>query len=440
MSKAENKEVNVSMERKYRPDSFENYIGNKVLKKSIEKLVREDSFPHTVIFEGLRGCGKTSMARLVAKELQCLDKKHGELSCGVCKNCVTLTEKYILQGIPNPGIIELDMTKMGNVDSARQLTEQMRNRPIYPLKKSIYILDEVQMASPEAQNSLLKITEEPKEYLHIILCTTDVDKLIPALKSRFRIFNVKRPSVEEIKDRLIYIAQREKIKYEQQALNSIINKSSRIPRVSIINFESVSKIGNVTIDNVNAIFNIISEDIYLEFFEVLERDVFDIILFLETLEDRDIEYADFLTGLTDFILDCINMKYGIKIDSYSESFYKKSRKVFSKYSHKEMFTILDTLKECLTFSRNNPNQVEMSIKLFSLRISHPDIFETKNEDEIKVELKAEDTKARLAYAKNKEQKLQESFERGMDTEATDDDILAIFENSKIVGEEPEKLW
>ena len=429
---ASDKVEKLSLERKYRPDSFANYIGNKVFKKSIEKLIRDDNFPHTVIFEGTRGCGKTSMARLVSKELQCLNKKEGELSCGVCKNCVNITEKYILKGIQNPGIIELDMTKMGNVDAARTLTEQMRNRPMYPLKRSVYILDEIQRASQEAQTSLLKITEEPKDYLYIILCTTDVDKLTPALRSRFRSFNVKRPSVDEIKERLIYIAREERIKYEQQALVAIINKSLRIPRDSIINFESVSNIGDVTRENVNAIFNLVSEDIYLEYFECLEKDIYDIIVFLETLEERDIEYQVFLNGLTNFLLDCINMKYGIKIDMYAESFYKKARKVFKKYSHKDLFNMLDLLSSSMENTRYSPNQVKMILELFSVKISHPEIFKNKMEEEITREIKKEVATSDREYNKNKEDNIKATFDRNLDKEASDADVLEIFRNSKVV--------
>jgi len=431
-------ESRISFDRKFRPSTLDDYIGNKVLKKSIKTLLVNDKFPHTVIFHGPRGCGKTSMARVASKELQCLDKTEEGLACGKCKNCSVIIDKFIGKGMAIQGVYEYDMTKLGGVDDVRELTNKMVNRPVYPMKKNVFILDEVQRISPEGQNALLKISEEPKDFLHIILCTTDVDKLIVPLRSRYRQFQVKRATVDEIREKLIEISRAERIKYEVQALNMIINKSNRIVRESIINFESVANIGDVTVENTMAVLQTISEDIYLEYFDLLGKDVYDIIYFIENLEEQDVEYQDFLQGLSKFILDCINMKYGIKLDFYSESFYKKSRKVFSKYSYKQLIDILEKLKDSMVFSYNNPNNAEMAIKLFSIKVSDSNMLELGDEEKIKDTLKKEIQLGKMEYIKGKDEEAEKLFDTG--DEISLDDLLEAFPEGAVIGDKSEKIY
>src|SRR5699024_7856124 len=154
--------------RKYRSTDFESYIGNDTLKGQLQTLLKKDKLPHTLMFHGTAGSGKTSMARILAKSMMCETPVDG-LACGECNTCKLLDEEFIqtgnqVHGIP---IYNYDIASMSTVDDMSGIVERMRRGR----GERVYILDEIQESSTRAQNALLKIAEEPVEGLYIILCT-----------------------------------------------------------------------------------------------------------------------------------------------------------------------------------------------------------------------------------------------------------------------------
>ena len=424
----------LSFDRKYRPSRISDYVGNSSLIRMIEAQVRNETLPHTILMQGPRGCGKTSMARLIAKELQCIGKKKGELSCGVCPNCTEL-DKYILQGKKINNNIEYDMTNFGGVEEIRDIVASMLNRPMYPMKKSIYILDEIQKASEASQNVLLKIAEEPKDYLYIILCTTDPEKLITPLKSRFRSFDVKRSSQDDIVNRLIYIARQESIRYDVEAIKLIASMTNGIIREAIIALEKVASCGDVTVEETLDKLQLVDYDVYIEFFDVLSKDIVSVLSFIEDLNQKGIEYQKFIKGMSRFVLDCINMRNGIRLEFYSESAYKKVRKVFKKFDDRELFLILDSIKDTITFFSSTRDFEEMAIKLFAIKINKKEWFTRDGFDIINKldgSLKTENDLTKFRYASVSKKIKESSFDNSNKTLEDYKDILNMFDNAKVV--------
>jgi len=428
------KNEKLSYDRKYRPNKITDYVGNSSLIRMIEAQIRNDTLPHTILMQGPRGCGKTSMARLIAKELQCIGKKKGELSCGVCPNCVEL-DKYILQGKKVNNNIEYDMTNFGGIEEIRNIIASMLNRPMYPMKRSVYILDEIQKASEASQNALLKIAEEPKDYLYIILCTTDPEKLIAPLKSRFRSFDVKRSSQDDVVKRLIYIARQECIRYDIEALKLITSMTNGIVREAIIALEKVASCGDVTIEETIDKLQLVDYDVYIDFFDILDKDIVSVLSFIEDLNQRGIEYQRFIKGMSRFILDCINMKNGIKLEFYSEIAYKKARKVFKKFDDRELFLILDSIKDTITFFNSTRDFEEMALKLFAIKINKKEWFSRGGLDivnKLEGSLKVENDITKLRYSSVSKKIKENSFDTSNKNIVDCNDILNMFDNARVI--------
>ena len=311
----------LSWDRKWRPDSLSAYVGNKAVVNSMTNLVRADKLPHTILLQGTRGCGKTSFARLLSKEILCINRTPEGLSCGTCPTCKETLERCIKLALPETrGVKEYNMSQMTGKDDITNLILKARERPIPPFSKLVFILDEIHRLSAAAQDAFLKLAEEPPDYVYIIMCTTDPEQLNETLLSRSRRFKIKKPTISELVERLTLIVRNEGVKYDPNALQLIAQKTARIPREAINALEHVANnAGMVTVDNVIKTMDIIADEVYIKFFEVLDKDIVDIYNYIHSLEEKDIDYSDFIKGLVEFVLDCINMKFGIKLESYQRN-------------------------------------------------------------------------------------------------------------------------
>ncbi len=197
--------------RKYRPDDFDNLVGQDAVKTILQNSIINNKIAHAYIFAGPRGTGKTSAAKIFAKIINCLDNKNGK-ACGKCINCENFAT--------NTDIIEIDAASNNGVDQIREITNNVKLAPTMS-KYKVYIIDEVHMLSQSAFNALLLTLEEPPQHVIFILATTNIESVPITILSRCQRFDFKKINNEEIVKRLEYVVKEEKIKIDAEALEEI---------------------------------------------------------------------------------------------------------------------------------------------------------------------------------------------------------------------------
>lgn len=420
-----------SFTRKYRPVDMKSYVGNSVTKKKIESMFKNKKIPQTLLLEGDRGCGKTTLARILAKNLMCGNPTEEGLACEECKSCVLMTEKFILTGETPLGlpVYEIDITKSNSKEDAAKIVETMRVKPMGN-KKKVFILDEIQRASPEAQNSYLKVSEEPGSFLYIILCTTDPEDLIDPFKSRFNSMKIRRPGVPEIVERLEEICIAENIQYDESALKLIALHQNRVPRECINKLDVISIGGKITYKDTVEELQLVSSGLYQKYFELLNRDIYEAMKFIEDLyEEHGVDWKDFLGQLADYTLDVFNMKLGMRLDKYTEEEYKAAKTVMKNYSARDIGKFLGLIEEALGM-KENPRY---ALTMLTLKMGYEDYLKPIQVSQVKEDIKNEESIAVKAYTQKKEKQLKAEAKLRMSENTTSiEDIMNMVGGSKVV--------
>ena len=201
---------------KYRPQTFDEVAGQSVIVRTLKNALANDKLAHAYLFAGPRGTGKTTMARLLAKALDC-EEGVGK-QCNHCSNCVSISEGT------HPDVIEIDAASSNGVDQVRELIEKVTYAPIKGRYK-VYIIDEVHMMTDAAFNALLKTIEEPPERVIFILCTTEPYKVLPTILSRCQRFDFGKIPEEDMEKKLIEILQKENATFDKKALRLVMKLS-----------------------------------------------------------------------------------------------------------------------------------------------------------------------------------------------------------------------
>jgi DNA polymerase-3 subunit gamma/tau len=238
--------------RKYRPQDFNSFSGQEHVIKTIQNEIKNGNIAHAYLFSGHRGTGKTSLARLFAKAINC-ENRNGFEPCNECAACRAINNGSAID------LIEIDAASNRGIDDVKSLRESIKYRPNL-LKYKVLILDEAHQLSKDAANALLKILEEPPEYVVFILATTEAHKMIATISSRCQRFDFHKLTIDEIVKKLEGIIEKEKIKIDDDALKVVALSANGSLRdaegilTQIINFSGED---HVKLENVKAIYLLI---------------------------------------------------------------------------------------------------------------------------------------------------------------------------------------
>ncbi|WP_338973275.1 DNA polymerase III subunit gamma/tau [Fusobacterium nucleatum] len=297
--------MHITLYRKYRPSSFSEVSGENEIVKSLKLSLKNKSMAHAYLFSGPRGVGKTTIARLIAKGVNCLNLKENGEPCNECKNCKAINEGRFSD------LIEIDAASNRSIDEIRSLKEKINYQPVEGLKK-VYIIDEAHMLTKEAFNALLKTLEEPPAHVMFILATTELEKILPTIISRCQRYDFKPLDLEEMKAGLEYILKEENLSMADDVYPVIYENSSGSMRDSISILERL-----IVTANGKEIDLKIAEDtlgitpssrikIFLN--KILNENEYDIINELESLANESFDIELFFKDLAKYCKNAIVKK------------------------------------------------------------------------------------------------------------------------------------
>ena len=290
--------------RKYRPSTFESVVGQRALTTTLKNAIATGKLAHAYLFCGPRGVGKTTCARIFAKTINCLHPTADGEACNACESCVAFNEQR------SYNIHELDAASNNSVDDIRQLVEQVRIPPQIG-KYKVYIIDEVHMLSASAFNAFLKTLEEPPRHAIFILATTEKHKILPTILSRCQIYDFQRIGVEDTVAHLAYVASKEGITAEPEALNVIALKADGGMRDALSIFDQVVSFtgGNITYQSVIENLNVLDYEYYFRLTDqLLEHRISDALLLFNEVLNKGFEGSHFINGLASHFRDLLVSK------------------------------------------------------------------------------------------------------------------------------------
>jgi DNA polymerase III subunit gamma/tau len=351
--------------RKYRPQSFDQMVGQNHITQTINNALKYDRLPHALLFTGLRGTGKTSSARILAKILRCTNPQN-LAPCNQCQSCLEISAGRAVD------VIEIDGASNNGVDAIRDLRDNVMFSPSSG-KYKIFIIDEVHMLSTSAFNALLKTLEEPPAHVIFILATTEVHKIPQTILSRCQRFDFRRISLKQIADYLKKICELEKIQSDAAALWLIAKQGDGSMRDSLSLLDQVISFtnSNLTEGEVSQVLGLTSRALVFEVFDCLTlRKPFELISCLEKLSVSGQNPTLFLEDLSKLLRHSLLLKADPNatdlIDLPEDEIVLLIQKI-ADFSDSDLHMLFDmTLKSAQDLSRASDSQIVFEVALLRM--------------------------------------------------------------------------
>lgn len=332
--------------RTYRPSRFDEVVGQEYIVKILKNTIKNKRIAHAYLFAGPRGTGKTTIAKLFAKAINCED--FNEEACDNCSSCLAFKENN------HPDIIELDAASNNSVDDIREIIEQVPYSPIVG-KYKVYIIDEVHMLSSSAFNALLKTLEEPPAHVVFILATTDPQKIIPTVLSRCQRYNFSKISNLNMEKKMVEILNKEHLQYEDKALDEVAMLAEGGMRDALSILEQVLSYNNdgIFLEDVQRIFGLSTKEEKVELLIKIHNDLTGSINLLRQMYDSGIDPKRLCVDLLEIIKESL-----IYSDDQNETLLNKLSKfdcmnILDVVSVNDLLSDITYLEEALNKARSN---------------------------------------------------------------------------------------
>jgi len=370
---------------KYRPSNFENVVGQEHVTKTLKNSILDKKIPSAILFCGPRGVGKTSCARIFAREI----------------NDFNSTDDLSFN------IFELDAASNNKVEDIRDLIDKVRIPP-QSGKYKVYIIDEVHMLSKNAENAFLKTLEEPPPYIVFILATTEKNKILPTILSRCQIYDFNRISENEIFENLKLICNKEEVTFEDEALNIIAKKSDGSLRDSLTILDRVVSFTNkkISLKETSAILNVLDDETYIEIVDnTINGFLVKVITIFNELSDKGFDEKEFMIGLANHFRNLLIVK---SLSSENLISNKSSLELFKKQADKiSKSEIVNTISkiEYSIFKYSEIENKKLLVEILLMKISSIKDEYSGNETS-EIEKKKSELKKKI-----KNQEITNSFEK-----------------------------
>lgn len=358
--------------RKYRPQTFDDVVGQSALTTTLKNAVHSGKLAHAYLFCGPRGVGKTTCARIFAKTINCLHPGPDGEACNECESCKAFNEQR------SYNIIELDAASNNSVEDIKQLMQQTYIPPQIGRYK-VFIIDEVHMLSPSAFNAFLKTLEEPPAHVIFILATTEKHKILPTIISRCQIYDFERMSVSDTVDHLKHVAEKENITYEEAALDVIAQKADGGMRDALSIFDQAASFcqGNITYEKVIEDLNELDVSNYFQIVDLsIDNKVCDIMLLLNSIIANGFDGGHLVTGLASHIRNVLMAK-----DEQTIALLQTSQQMATRYAEQAkkcptqfLYKALRILNTCdLNYRQSSNKRLLVELTLIEVaQITQPD--------------------------------------------------------------------
>ncbi|WP_308244440.1 DNA polymerase III subunit gamma/tau [uncultured Prevotella sp.] len=358
--------------RKYRPMSFDSVVGQNALTTTLRNAVKSGKLAHAYLFCGPRGVGKTTCARIFAKAINCLNPTADGEACGQCESCRAFSEQR------SYNIFELDAASNNSVENIKQIMEQTRIPPQVGRYK-VFIIDEVHMLSTAAFNAFLKTLEEPPAHVIFILATTEKHKILPTILSRCQIYDFERMTVENTIAHLKHVADKEGIKYEEEALGIIAEKADGGMRDALSIFDQAASFcqGNITYQKVIEDLNELDANNYFRIVDLaMENKVSDIMLLLNSIIEKGFDGGNLINGLASHVRNVLMAK-----DASTLTLLEVSKQQRDKYAEQAqrcptrfLYTALKIMNQCdLNYRQSSNKRLLVELTLIQVaQITQPE--------------------------------------------------------------------